>query len=160
MTTDEPTQSNESNGDSEGSSRSRREILKLAGTVSAATLSAGALTSTAAASGTTPESAEPSTTETTQFSPEEADSHETEPMYIPGRGSNGCIVKTGSPGVTIYEPCIYDAYAAPLDYAKNILKKHPALAECHTALSISTEIQYHDLLQHGESITLGCGGGD
>ncbi|MFC6964533.1 hypothetical protein ACFQL7_24880 [Halocatena marina] len=116
MTANEPTQGNETNEKIKRTSR--RNILKLVGTASAATLGAGTLTSTAAASDVTPESAVPEEVETTQFSPEEKD-ESTDPAVAESVNeaiAAGCveyIAPPVGPQVNIKSPCIYDAYADP-----------------------------------------------
>lgn len=137
--------------DSTTTPHSRRDMLKLAGTVGAASLGAVSLVDTAAAaSDSHSEPAVAETTEETSFTPAEHQSDDAETLAV----NPNCVWKSGSPGATIYAGgCARHAQNNAWDYAGHILNKYPGLDNCRTQVSVWTEIKAHPCC---ESITIGC----
>ena len=152
MAPDKPPNSTDADESTATPPRSRRELLKLAGTAGAASLGAASFVETAAASESSPD---PAAAE----GAEEASITAAEKNSIDAAGVD-CLRKTGTPGVTIDAQCANYAYDHSWSYARYILDQFPALDACRTQAGIAAEIEAHQRWQHGESITLGCGGGD
>jgi hypothetical protein len=149
---------------------SRRDMLKLAGTVGAASLGATALVDTAAAtSEASPDTAAFDATGEATLAEDQSGSgtpdtftpveYHSEDVEAQGEVVPGCIEKTGTPGVTILCcACARHAYDNSWTYAGYILDHYPGLDACRTQLSVAGEIEAHQRWQENESITLGCGG--
>lgn len=134
---------------------SRRDMLKLAGTVGAATLGATTLVETAAASETSPDHAATETTDSVA-SPAEQRSEGAEALTSVYSSCVWYSGTPGTPGATIKARCAEHAYANSWAYAGYILDEYSRLDNCRTLVGVSAEIEAHQFANPGGSITIGC----